>query len=121
MSNDLEECMAKLDDIMGSVHLHETQQCAVIAPNTWRYFIYPVASHCKVCILISGLPGIACETYKSSFVTLKNQHEVSSMKYHVKNDSYYEFELQIAQVFKLDDMLATDFAVRNIDALGCAS
>lgn len=45
------------------------------------------------------------------------------MKYHVKNDSYYEFKPQIAQVFleELDDMLAADFAVRNIDALGCVS
>ena len=45
------------------------------------------------------------------------------MKYHVKNDSYYEFKPQIAQVFleELDDMLVADFAVRNIDALGCVS
>ena len=45
------------------------------------------------------------------------------MKYHVKNDSYYEFKLQIAQVFleELNDMLVADFMVRNIDALGCAS
>ena len=34
MSNNLEECTSKPDTIMGSVHLCETQQCAIIVPNS---------------------------------------------------------------------------------------
>jgi len=70
-SNNLEERTSKPDTIMGSVHLRETQQCAVILPDSCRYLFYPVASHRKVCVLVSSLPGIAGEAYKSSIVGLK--------------------------------------------------
>jgi hypothetical protein len=81
-----------------------------------------VASHRKIRVLISGLPGIACETYESSFVALKISMSYVELQQY-QRESYRESEAQIVQVFfeELNDMLAAGFAVRNVDALGCAS
>ena len=76
--NYFEERMTKPNTIMGRVHLCETKQCTLILPYPRQHLFCPVAGNCKVRILISCLPGIACETYESSLVALdRNMYQLN--------------------------------------------
>jgi hypothetical protein len=121
--NNFEERTTKPNTVMGRVHLRETEQCTLILPYPRRHLFCPVAGNCIVRILISCLPGIACETYKSSLVTLdRNTYQLNRQPVGDRSlDSHRNSEAQLVHVFleECNNMLSCRLAVRNIDTFGC--
>lgn len=72
MSNNLEECKSPSQTPWAVFIFVKPSSALFIVPNSQWYLFYPVAGQREIGILISSLPGIAHETDKSSFVTLKN-------------------------------------------------
>ena len=73
---------------------------------------YPVTSYRKISILISSLPGITCETYKSCFIALKiSMSRLVSTKVTNKNPTV-SLRCKLFKFFLKSSMICLQLALR---------
>ena len=76
----LVQCLTQTRAIMGRVHLDKPKQCSLSGPLASHALLDPMASHCKVCIRVAGLPCITREAdfaFDGGALTCNQQHHNS--------------------------------------------
>ena len=76
----LVQCLTQTRVIMGCVHLDKPKQCSLSGPLAGHALLDPMASHCKVCIRVAGLPRITREAdfaFDSGALTCNQRHHNS--------------------------------------------